>query len=96
MAAYAAAEPDIRRMVKLRLLSDIRLAQAHIGCEQAAGETYEDACGLTLAFEGLGLSPLFRFGLAVSIEGDRFRRLAKCFEERALLQYHVRNRSSPY
>lgn len=76
------------REIKLALESQIELASGNIIMLQAyADKTVEDASALTLLNIGLELSALFRYCLALSIGGKRFRQIARRFEVGACLQF---------
>lgn len=74
--------------IKLALQIQATIATKKITILQAyGGKTPEDTSAITLLNIGLELSALFRYCLALSIGGKRFRRIARQFELEACLQF---------
>lgn len=74
--------------IKLALTLQSSLASAEIQLLQHyAGKSPEDAAAVVLCNNGLELSALFRYCLARSIRGKRFRQIARSFEVEACLQF---------
>lgn len=82
--AFAAKEEEVR--LALQLESEI--AKMWISYHQRmVGRLKEDSYEIVLLDTALELSPLFRYCLARSIGGLRFRRIAKRYEIGACVQY---------
>lgn len=76
------------REIPLELVLQRKQAATRISYLQLYGrEAKEDSYAIALLDSDLELSPLFRYCLALSIGGLRFRRIAKRFETEACFQY---------
>jgi len=86
--AYLAAARDFPAAVTVALRVQKQTARTYIRLgQQPVKQTPHDVWAAVLLDETLPLSALFRFGLATSIGGERFERIASRYEAAAARQY---------
>lgn len=88
LQVWSVGKDDIANRVRLALRNEKGIADDKITSFQSKyGFKAEDAYAGTLTLATLGLSPLFRYCLARSIRGERFKKIARRWRRMAVLQY---------
>lgn len=86
-ARWRTCKHKIGERLRVQLVVQKRQAEREFAYLRATGCSPKKAWANALVTDGLALSPLFRYCLAVRLGGKTFDRLASCFEHDAVLQF---------
>lgn len=87
LAAYEERKQKLGPALATALASQKEIAAMEIAAVEGDGRSSEDACAATLVNTSVELSPLFRYCLARSMPGERFRAIAKLYVYAAVRQF---------